>query len=39
MRKCRADEVLAPVVSLAAECVEAVQFNWERYLCSEFLAN
>jgi len=28
MRKRRTDEVLVPVISLAAQCVEVVQFNW-----------
>ena len=27
MRKCRADEVPTPVVSLAAQCIEGIQFN------------
>jgi len=28
MRKCRADEVPAPVIALAKQCAEGVQFNW-----------
>lgn len=39
MRKCLTDEVSAPVVSLAAQCMEGVQFNWVHYFCREFLAN
>lgn len=39
MRKCRTDEVSAPVIALAAQCVEGVQFNWARCLCGEFLVN
>ena len=39
MRKCPADEVPAPVIALAAQCAEGVQFNWVNYLCGEFLAN
>ena len=39
MRKCHADEVPAPVVALAAQCTEGVQFNQVNYLCGEFLAN
>jgi len=39
MRKCRMDVVPAPMVSLAAQCTEGVQFNWSRYLSSDFLAN
>ena len=37
MRKCCVDEVLAPVVALAQQCVEGVQFNWSDYLHGEFL--
>ena len=32
MRKCRGDEVLAPVVALAKQCIEVVQFNWVNFL-------
>lgn len=39
MRKCRADEVPAPMITLAGQCVEGVQFNWENYLCAKFLPN
>ena len=28
MRKCCIDEVLAPMIALAAQCVEGFQFNW-----------
>jgi hypothetical protein len=37
MRKCREDEVPAPVIQLAAQCSQGVQFNWVGYLCQEFL--
>jgi len=37
MRKCCADEVSMPVVTLAAQCTEGVQFNWLDYLRREFL--
>lgn len=37
MRKCRDDEVLTPVVSLATQCSKGVQFNWVKYLCQELL--
>lgn len=33
------DEVLVPMISLAAQCTEGVHFNWSCYLCSEFLVN
>lgn len=39
MRKCRADEVPVPVVMVAEECMEGVQFNWVEFLCEEFLIN
>jgi len=39
MRKCHADGVFTPVVSLAAQCVKGMQFNWSRNLCNEFLMN
>lgn len=39
MRKCYTYEVSTLVISFAAQCVEGVQFNWVRYLCSEFLMN
>ena len=37
MRKCKVNEVPAVVVSLAAQCNTGVQFNWDAYLCREFL--
>jgi len=37
--RCHADEVLVPIVALAAQCAEGVPFNWACYLCSEFLVN
>jgi len=39
MRKCHADEVIAPVIALVAQCVKGVHFNWVRYLYFKFLAN
>lgn len=33
------DEVPMLVVALEMQCVEGVQFNWENYLCDEFLKN
>ena len=39
MRKCHGDEVSAPVVALAEQCVEGVQFNWVEFLYKEFLLN
>ena len=39
MWKCHVDEVPTPVIALAAQCVEGVQFNWANYLCGKFLAN
>lgn len=39
MRKCGADEVSVPVITLASQCAEGVQFNWSNYLHGEFLAN
>jgi len=32
MCKCRVDEVPAPVVTLAEQCMEGVQFNWFKFL-------
>lgn len=39
MRKCHIDEVPTLVITLVAQCVEGVHFNWVFYLCSEFLMN
>ena len=39
MRKCHTDELLEPIISLASQSAEGMQFNWSRYLCSEFLAD
>jgi len=39
MWKCCIDEVLTPVVMLAQQCVEGVQFSWSNYLHGEFLAS
>lgn len=39
MQKFCVDEVLAPVITMAAQCMEGFQFNWVNYLCIEFLAN
>lgn len=39
MWKCHVDEVLAPMIALAEQCIEGVQFNWSEFLCKEFLKN
>lgn len=39
MRKCRVDEVPVPVVALAEQCAEGVQFNSVEFLCKEFFIN
>lgn len=39
MRKCRTDEVPAPMVALDKQCMEGVKFNWAKFLCDEFLIN
>jgi len=39
MRKCCADEVLAPIISFAAQCAKGVHYNQAQYLCKEFLEN
>lgn len=39
IRKCRGNEVTAPVVMLAKQCPEGVQFNWAEFVCEEFLTN
>jgi len=39
MQKCHADEVPVPVIALAQQCAEGVQFNWLDYLHGEFLEN
>lgn len=39
MRKCLADEVSTLVISLAAQCMKGVQYNWAQYFCKEFLLN
>jgi len=36
-RKCRIDEVLAPIAYLDVQCTKGVQYNWDQYLCHEFL--
>lgn len=38
-RKCRVDEVSMPIVSLFAQCMKGIQFNWAWYPYQEFLAN
>jgi len=38
MRKCHDDEVPEPVVALAKQCAEGVQFNWAKFLCKEFFS-
>lgn len=39
MRKFHGDEVPALVILLAEQCVQGVQFNWDEFLCEEFLTN
>jgi len=39
MRKSHVEKLLAPIVSLTAQCSKGVQFNWAQYLCEEFLEN
>lgn len=39
MRNCKAKEVLAIVISLAAQCSPGVQINWDTYLCEEFFTD
>ena len=37
MRKCRANEVLAPIVTIAANYAEGYTYNWADYIAKEFL--
>ena len=37
MRKCRPNEVPAPVVKLAASCAEGYTYNWADFIAKEFL--
>ena len=37
MRKCRPNEVSAPIVSIAANCVEGYSYKWAKYIAKEFL--
>lgn len=37
MRKCHTDKVPTPVVALAEQFTEGVQFNWSKFLCTKFL--
>ena len=37
MRKCRPNEVSAPIVSIAANCTEGYIYKWEEYIAKEFL--
>ena len=37
MRKCRANEVPAPVVTIVANCAEGYTYNWADYITKEFL--
>ena len=39
MQRCCADEVPMPVIALAAQYTEGVEFNYVKYLCGEFLVN
>lgn len=36
MRKCCADEMPTPVISLVAQCMDEVEYNQAQYLCREF---
>ena len=37
MRKCRPNEVPAPIVSIATNCAEGYNYNWAAYIAKEFL--
>ena len=37
MRKCRPNEVSAPIVSIAVNCAEGYSYKWEEYIAKEFL--
>jgi hypothetical protein len=37
LRKCRREEVLVGVVTVAAQCVEGTTVNWVPYLLNLFL--
>ena len=37
MRKCRPNEVLAPIVSIAVNCAEGYSYKWAEYIAREFL--
>jgi len=39
MQKCCTNEVPVPIIMLAQQCIEGVQFNWSDYLRGEFLTN
>ena len=37
MRKCRPNEVLAPIVSIVANYAEGYSYKWTEYIAREFL--
>ena len=37
MRKCRPNEVHAPIVSIAANCAKGYSYKWAEYIAREFL--
>ena len=37
MRKCRPNEVSAPIVSIAANCAKGYSYKWAEYIAKEFL--
>ena len=37
MRKCRPNEVPAPIVSIAANCTKGYNYKWVEYIAKEFL--
>ena len=37
MRKCRPNEVSAPIFSIAANCAKGYSYNWAVYIAKEFL--
>ena len=39
MRKCQVVTVPTYVIWLAGRCTKGVSFNWDQYLCNEFLTN
>ena len=39
MRKCRPNEVPAPIVSIAVNCAEGYSYKWIEYISREFLVD